>query len=332
MLRSGTLGFVGLLLAACATAAPNTSPSSVPTAPPTATATATAAPSASAPATATAGPTAIATATAPPPATPSGLTAEACGDDWFTSPAECGGEIGDRFLFQCPPGGRTTAIYGTDTYTDDSSACVAAVHAGLIGFDAGGAVTIELTLGLEAYVGSSRNGVDSNAWGSWPTAFVFVGGAGAVPTPSTGPGDPMAALLAHVPDAMRVDCHEVTTLSAGEVIAVQCTPPVVSGYITYTLFDTSDNLFDKYVGDFEYFGAGTASGGDCTVGPCQVAKTGATGLTEGRYFANNYTGIDPNGLIAYWFDESLLIEAGLAVYDTTFAGLYDLALQAGPNP
>jgi hypothetical protein len=206
------------------------------------------------------------------------------------------------------------------------------VHAGLIGFDAGGAVTIELTPGLEAYVASSRNGVDSNNWGSWSTSFVFVGGAGVVPTPSTGPGDPMAALLAHIPAQMNVNCHEVTTLSAGEVIAASCTPEIVSGYISYTLFDTSGNVFDKYIGDFEYFGAGVASGGDCTVGPCQVAKTGATGFTEGRYFANNYTGIDPNGLIAYWFDDSLLIEAGLVVYDTTFAELYDLALQAGPNP
>jgi hypothetical protein len=53
-------------------------------------------------------------------------------------------------------------------------------------------------------------------------------------------------------------------------------------------------------------------------------------LVEGRYFANTYTGIDPSGLIAEWFDAGERIQADLVVYDTTFAELYQLALQAGP--
>jgi len=328
MLRSAALALLVVVLSACNSVAPGATQTLGPTSSP-------------APASPTTTPTAVATPTvaATPGATatvaPSGgPTAEVCGDDWFTSPGECGGEIGDQFLFQCPPGGRTTAIYGTDTYTDDSSTCVAAVHAGLIGFDAGGAVTIELTPGLTAYVASTRNGVESNSWGSWSTSFVFVGGVGPGPTPGSSPGDGSSgdpALLAHVPAAMRVNCHEVTTLSAGEVSAVSCTPAEVHGYVQYVLFDTSANLQDKFFGDLDYFGQGTENGRDCTVGPCLVAHE-RSGIVEGRYFANNYTGIDPNGLIAYWFDEGLLIEAGLAVYDTTFAELYDLALQAGPAP
>jgi hypothetical protein len=326
MLRSTALALIFVALTACNGAAPG----------------ATASPGASnslAPASPTPAPTPVATPTAAatPGATTSaapsgGAAAEVCGTDWSTSAGECDGAIGDRFLFQCPPGGRNNPIYGTDTYTDDSTVCVAAVHAGLIGFTAGGAVTIELTSGLGAYLGSSRNGVDSYDWGSWPTSFVFVGGAVAGPTPGVPtPADGDPTLLAHIPAVMRVNCHEVTTLSAGEVAAVSCTPADVHGYVEYVLFDTSAHLQDKFFGDLDYFGQGAENGRDCTVGPCLVAYERG-GIVEGRYFANNYTGVDPNGLIAYWFDDSVLIEAGLAVYDMTFAELYSLALQAGPNP
>lgn len=105
----------------------------------------------------------------------SGPAGDVCGSDWVATPANCEGKVGDQFVFQCPPGGRARAIFGTDTYTDDSPACVAAVHAGLIGFDAGGMVTVEVTAGLELYVASSRNGVDSIARHGWIRSFVFVG-------------------------------------------------------------------------------------------------------------------------------------------------------------
>ena len=114
-------------------------------------------------------PTAIATATSTGPA------ADVCGSTWVATPANCEGKIGAQFVFQCPPGGVARAVFGTDTYTDDSPACVAAVHAGLIGLDAGCTVTIELTPGLDLYTGSSRNGVDSRDRHGWIRSFVFVG-------------------------------------------------------------------------------------------------------------------------------------------------------------
>jgi hypothetical protein len=160
---------------------------------------------------------------------------------------------------------------------------------------------------------------------------VTVFGGVAAGLPPLAAGGEMAGLLSHIPAAMNVGCHEVTTLSAGEVIAVSCTPEIVTGYVAYTLFDSSEHLMDKFTGDLDYFGQESLNGRDCTIGPCLVAYERG-GIVEGRYFANNYTGIDPNGLIAYWMDDGLLIEASLAVYDTTFAELYDLALQAGPNP
>jgi LCCL domain-containing protein len=528
MLRSAAFSVAVLVLAACSggTAPPSAPPSGGPTAGPTQTAVA----------------NATTAPTAPPGATPTsapttGTTAELCGTDWTTSAATCGGDLGDQFLFQCPPGGRDSGIYGTDTYTNDSLVCVAAVHAGLISIAAGGSVTIQLTPGLNTYVASTRNGVASSSWGSWPASFVFVGGTAVAPTPSpapsaaagtgygantllfsddfsdtsggwatdsgpsgtiayeseklavdlaadvsyistsgpidatpwdvvrieatltatggdganyagllcgasaedaagavvgtdgvhafiqrtgtnytalevtqgvagslfqndvaarltlecagtstgplrlrlsfdgtlvdeysgtTGPqnfqtasayvegktgssftlddvsvfggfaaglpplatGD-LAELLAHVPAAFNVNCHEVTTFAAGEVIAASCTPDIVSGYVTYTLFETDGHASDAWLADLDFFGNGV-TGSDCAAGPCLVAYVGTSGLVEGRYFSNNYTGVDPNGLIAYWFDAGEKIEAGLTVYDTTFAELYDLALQAGP--
>jgi hypothetical protein len=316
-MRSTAFVLAFVLVSACGGAAPTAAPSFPPTAAPTAAPTQ--------PVSASSAPT-----LAPPTAAPPAGSAPLCASDWSTSPGTCGGSIGDTFLFQCPPGGRTTAVYGTDTYTDDSSACVAAVHAGLIDFISGGAVTIQLTPGLDAYAGTTRNGVESNSWGSWGTSFVFIGGAVAQPTPvGEGPPPADAAILAHIPAAMNVNCYKVTTLSAGEITAASCGPPNIDGYVTYVLFDTSQHLQDKFFGDFDYFGV-DQPGSDCNAGPCLVAWIGSTGLSEGRYFHNSYAGIDPNGFIAYWFDESLLIEGGMALNSGTFADLYSLALGAGP--
>lgn len=327
MLRSAAVTLLVVLLCACTSVTPAATPTPGPTitpAPatptPSTTLLPTTAPTPTTVATPTASPaaTAAATATVPPSGGPA---AEVCGTDWFTSPAECAGAIGDRFSFQCPPAGRSTAIYGTDTYTDDSSACVAAVHAGLIGFSAGGAVTIELTAGLASYTGSSRNGVESSDWNSWPTSFVFVGGA----------VDPLAALIAHIPDPMQGDCGEVISFDDGALVSVQCINiPSVDGYATYTQFDTLDNLNISYQSDVDYFGA-TDNAGNCQTGPSEGGYT-IGGAAAGRVVCNTYTGIDPNGLILYWTNEGLLIIGSLAMYGGTFQDMYDIWAGAGPIP
>lgn len=321
--RLGLIATAALLAAAC-TGAPVSAPTTGPT--PGATV---AASSASTPPP-TPAPTPATSVTAAPSAGPA---TDVCADDWDTSPASCDADIGDRLVFACPPGGEPTAIYGTDTYTDDSSACVAAVHAGLITYESGGTVVVELVAGLDSYPASERNGVSSSGWGSWPVAFVFVGsgpGPGPTDAPATGaPTGEMAELLAHVPPAFNVGCHEVTTLSAGEVIAAQCTPDFIDGYVTYVLFETESDAMDKWLGDLDYFGEGVETG-DCSAGPCIDEWIGANGLVEGRYLANHYSGIVPDGLIAYWFDAYLRIEAGIVLHSGTFADLHSLALQAGP--
>ncbi|PIO16159.1 hypothetical protein AB205_0005830, partial [Aquarana catesbeiana] len=77
-------------------------------------------------------------------------------------------------LVQCPSdctvSGRN--VWGTDVYTDDSSFCKAAIHAGILGNN-GGLVTVEKTPGLSSYTGSTRNGVTTNYYGSWTGSFVL---------------------------------------------------------------------------------------------------------------------------------------------------------------
>jgi hypothetical protein len=73
----------------------------------------------------------------------------------------------------CPPNGSEFAVWGVDIYTSDSSVCTAAVHAGLITFDAGGSVTVEFISGRKTYGGSERNGVTSLPYGEHDSSFVF---------------------------------------------------------------------------------------------------------------------------------------------------------------
>ena len=63
---------------------------------------------------------------------------------------------------------------GPDFYTDDSDICIAAVHAGVLPFQAGGIVTVDIAPGLLSYTGSVRNGVATQSWGAHPRSFFFV--------------------------------------------------------------------------------------------------------------------------------------------------------------
>lgn len=95
--------------------------------------------------------------------------------DWATRALSLRGRIGERFVYLCPPGGRlSTPVWGTGLYTDDSSVCTAAVHAGVITPGQGGKVTIEIRPGARSYYGSRRNGVSSRSYGAFVGSFVFV--------------------------------------------------------------------------------------------------------------------------------------------------------------
>jgi hypothetical protein len=82
-------------------------------------------------------------------------------------------EAGKSLRFRCPAGGKENNVWGTDTYTLDSSICTAAVHAGKIQLETGGPVTIEMRPGEPSYKGSERNGIKTNDYGQYGSSFVF---------------------------------------------------------------------------------------------------------------------------------------------------------------
>ena len=86
--------------------------------------------------------------------------------------------VGARFLYNCPRAAPTRGIWGTDVYTDDSSVCTAAVHAGLIKVASGGKVTIQMLDGQSSYRGSKRNGVASQPYGPWGGSYFVVDAPG----------------------------------------------------------------------------------------------------------------------------------------------------------
>lgn len=93
---------------------------------------------------------------------------------WSTTATSLRGRNGQRFTFTCPAGGSPSgSVWGTDVYTDDSSICTAAVHAGIIG-GSGGTVTIEIRPGATSYQPSARNGVTTRSYGGWSGSYVFV--------------------------------------------------------------------------------------------------------------------------------------------------------------
>lgn len=103
---------------------------------------------------------------------PDGRDQEAQGP-WGETATSMRGEDGKTADFDCPPGGTAGRVWGTNTYTDDSSVCTAAVQVGLITFDDGGTVTIEIAAGLDEYFGSTHNDVESQPYGAWEGSFVF---------------------------------------------------------------------------------------------------------------------------------------------------------------
>lgn len=91
---------------------------------------------------------------------------------WDTTPGTFKGEDGKTLTFRCPKGGTAQAIWGSDVYTDYSSICTAAVHAGLIKLADGGKVTVEYRPGRSTYGSTVRNGIKSNTAGEYARSFV----------------------------------------------------------------------------------------------------------------------------------------------------------------
>ena len=98
--------------------------------------------------------------------------------DWRASPLDLNlrGLNGERFRFRCPPGKPAPGqVIGSGPYTDGSSICAAAVHAGALRPADGGMVTIELRPGQAHYGGSLSHYVQSESYEPyWSGSFLIV--------------------------------------------------------------------------------------------------------------------------------------------------------------
>jgi hypothetical protein len=86
------------------------------------------------------------------------------------TPEALRGRNGDRFLFEVT-GTREGTVWGTDTYTDDSTIATAAVHAGILKVGQKAVVKVTILPGQPAYAGSVRNGVASEDWNNHEGSF-----------------------------------------------------------------------------------------------------------------------------------------------------------------
>jgi hypothetical protein len=68
-------------------------------------------------------------------------------------------------------GANPGALWGTDTYTTDSSLAAAAVHSGALKIGEMGLVKVTILPGCASYEGSTRNGITSSSWGSYPASY-----------------------------------------------------------------------------------------------------------------------------------------------------------------
>lgn len=63
------------------------------------------------------------------------------------------------------------SVWGTDIYTADSTIAAASVHAGLLRPGEAGPVLMQILPGQNSYTGSTRNGVTSASYGSYPLSY-----------------------------------------------------------------------------------------------------------------------------------------------------------------
>lgn len=210
---------------------------------------------------------------------PSGGDADEIATAWSATAAEHQDRIGETFPFSCPPGGEAHSVWGTGTYTADSSVCTAAVQVGLITFAEGGDVTIEIAAGQASYDGGRANGVTSVRYGSFGGSFTF-------------PDAPPDSVEFEVdPAAWSVNATQLG-IEEGQTATLDCGPGGTPGSIWGT---------DEYTGDSSVCTAGVHQGvitvddgGSVTVEltPGRDAYEGSTanGITSSSYgsFASSF--------------------------------------------
>ena len=122
------------------------------------------------------------------------------------------GQVGRRVTFACPSRvSMNASIWGTDVYTDDSPLCLAAVHAGVLERGQAGAVTLVIGGITNSFQASTRNGVTSQAYGSYTSmSFDESGAPGEIDWTTTAQGFPP-----ELTDPVVVNCPARGSTAAG---------------------------------------------------------------------------------------------------------------------
>lgn len=108
-----------------------------------------------------------------PDAPPGSVKMVAGPESWSRNLADQRGKDGTRVTVACSADGVLGSVWGSGPYTDDSSVCTAAVHAGVLDRAKGGTVVAEIAAGQSAYTGSTANGVTTSDYGTFQGSFTF---------------------------------------------------------------------------------------------------------------------------------------------------------------
>jgi hypothetical protein len=194
---------------------------------------------------------------------------------WFTTARDHRGLDGQTFTYNCPGNGIALSVWGTDVYSDDSSVCTAAVHAGLITRATGGTVTIEIQPGRRRYQGSERRGVNSSDYGNWDGSFAFTRGTVTTPTWRSPPAAPQPT----VAEAGQT-CEHDYECSSNNCTARQCQSTALGAPCQHDYHCSSNNCT---AGQCQNTALGApcqhdyhCSSNNCTAGQCQSTASGAT--------------------------------------------------------
>ena len=149
--------------------------------------------------------------------TPSSLTVTAI--SWTHTAEQYRQDTHHDRVFYCSGGGTPGALWGSDVYSDQSSICTAAVHAGLITAEDGGAIAIRLLPGQDEYNGTAQNAIASQSSGRGEGSFTF-----------TTLHDPVAGVVTVGDEQVPIQViswdttAQVYQARVGEAIAVYCPP------------------------------------------------------------------------------------------------------------
>jgi hypothetical protein len=270
------------------------------------------------------------------------------GTSWSSTALSVEERLGERFIYHCPPGGAVGVVWGTDTYTTDSSVCTAAVHFGLIGLDAGGEAVIQIQPGLAAYTGSDRNGVSTIGYTAYDSSFDFVTSMATSPpgspvvtgvppspvSPSTGTAA-YVELLTYIPPAIAATCREIDTAAAGALAAASCAaddaivaPDVAISEVAYVRYAEVSGARIALQDRVEAYGE--SLGEDCAAGPAQVLND-LGGEVVGRLVClddREHGGT----VVSWWTDERLNLLGSVVLLEGDIGDLLNVVAVAQAQP